>query len=70
MGATSSAPGLQKKRFAAYLDGLATAAGHADRKIPLKNYCTGRCCCQGSAIAWSPGSHVWLPRMYDACISR
>jgi SRSO17 transposase len=41
MSATSSAPGPQEKRFAAYMDGLATAAEHADRKIPLKNYCTG-----------------------------
>ena len=41
MSATSSAPGLQQKRFAAYMDGLAQAAGHADRKAPLKNYCTG-----------------------------
>jgi SRSO17 transposase len=37
----SSAPGPQQKRFAAYLDGLAQAAGHADRIAPLKNYCTG-----------------------------
>jgi SRSO17 transposase len=36
-----SAPGPRQKRFAAYLDGLAKAAGHADRIIPLKNYCTG-----------------------------
>jgi hypothetical protein len=28
-------------RFAAYMDGLAKAAGHADRKIPLRSYCTG-----------------------------
>src|SRR6266851_8506551 len=41
MSATSSAPGPQEKRFAAYMDGLAQAAEHADRKIPLKNYCTG-----------------------------
>lgn len=40
MGA-KSAPGPQQKRFAAYLDGLAEAAGHADRAVPLKNYCTG-----------------------------
>jgi SRSO17 transposase len=33
-------PGPQERRFAAYLDGLAEAAGHADRHIPLKNYCT------------------------------
>jgi len=37
----SSAPGPQQKRFAAYLDGLAQAAGHADRIAPLKAYCTG-----------------------------
>ena len=35
------APGAQQKRLAAYLDGLAQAAGHADRKEPLKAYCTG-----------------------------
>jgi SRSO17 transposase len=36
-----SAPGLQQERLAAYLDGLAQAAGHADRIGPLKSYCTG-----------------------------
>jgi SRSO17 transposase len=42
VGAQSSwAPGPQQERFAAYLDGLARAAGHADRITPLKNYCTG-----------------------------
>ena len=35
------APGPQEKRFAAYMEGLAKAAGHADRHRPLKNYCTG-----------------------------
>jgi SRSO17 transposase len=35
------APGPQEKRFAAYIEGLADAAGHADRHVPLKNYCTG-----------------------------
>jgi len=35
------APGAQQKRLAAYLDSLAQAAGHADRKEPLKAYCTG-----------------------------
>jgi SRSO17 transposase len=38
---TSTAPGPQQKRFAAYLDGLAKAAGHADRSVPLRSYCTG-----------------------------
>ena len=42
MGAqSSSAPGPPQKRFAAYLDGLALAARHADGITPLKNYCTG-----------------------------
>jgi SRSO17 transposase len=31
----------QQKRFAAYLDRLAQAAGHIDRAVPLKNYCKG-----------------------------
>jgi SRSO17 transposase len=41
MGSRLSAPGPQEKRFAAYMDGLANAAGHADRHTPLRNYCTG-----------------------------
>ncbi len=41
MGKKASEPGAQEKRFAAYMKGLAKAAGHADREIPLKNYCTG-----------------------------
>jgi SRSO17 transposase len=36
-----TAPGPQQGRFAAYIERLAEAAGHADRHIPLKNYCTG-----------------------------
>jgi SRSO17 transposase len=36
-----TAPGPQGQRFAAYIEGLAEAAGHADRNVPLKNYCTG-----------------------------
>jgi SRSO17 transposase len=39
--AAASAPGPQEKRLAAYIEGLAQAAGHADRNVPLKNYCTG-----------------------------
>ena len=38
---TKAVPGPQQRRFAAYIEGLAKAAGHADRKVPLKNYCTG-----------------------------
>ena len=41
MSASSSAPGAQQQRFAAYLDSLARAAGHRDRAVPLKSYCTG-----------------------------
>jgi SRSO17 transposase len=41
MSANSVAPGAQQKRFAAYLDRLAQAAGHLDRAVPLKSYCTG-----------------------------
>src|ERR1017187_8246940 len=41
MSASSSAPGAQQQRFAAYLDSLAQAAGHRDRTLPLKSYCTG-----------------------------
>jgi SRSO17 transposase len=36
-----TAPGPQEQRFAVYIEGLAEAAGHADRNVPLKNYCTG-----------------------------
>ena len=36
-----TAPGPQEQRFAAYIEGLAEAAGHADRNVPVKNYCTG-----------------------------
>jgi SRSO17 transposase len=41
MSANSVAPGAQQKRFAAYLDSLAQAAGHEDRVAALKSYCTG-----------------------------
>ena len=41
MGSRLSVPGPQEKRFAAYMQGLANAAGHADRQTPLKNYCMG-----------------------------
>ena len=41
MGSHLSAPGPQERRFAAYIEGLATAAGHEDRQAPLKNYCKG-----------------------------
>lgn len=41
MSANPMAPGAQQKRFAAYMDRLAHAAGHVDRAVPLKSYCTG-----------------------------
>src|SRR5260370_30042560 len=41
MSANFVAPGAQQKRFAAYLDRLAQAAGHLDRTVPLTSYCTG-----------------------------
>jgi SRSO17 transposase len=41
VGSRLSAPGPQEKRFAAYIEGLANAAGHEDRQAPLKNYCKG-----------------------------
>lgn len=41
MGTRLSSPGPQQRRFAAYIEGLANAAGHADRHTPLKSYCTG-----------------------------
>jgi SRSO17 transposase len=41
MGTRLSAPGPQERRFDVYADGLAQAAGHADRHEPLKNYCKG-----------------------------
>src|SRR4030095_3464540 len=41
MGSRLSAPGPQERRFAAYIEGLANAAGHEDRHAPLKSYCKG-----------------------------
>jgi len=41
VGARLSAPGPHEKRFAAYIEGLAIAAGHEDRHTPLKDYCKG-----------------------------
>jgi SRSO17 transposase len=41
MSASSSAPGAQQQRFAAYLESLARAAGRLDRAVPLESYCTG-----------------------------
>ncbi|MBR1165233.1 hypothetical protein JQ569_39545 [Bradyrhizobium elkanii] len=34
------------KRFATYLEGLASVIGHAGRKAPLRDYCVGLIACQ------------------------
>jgi SRSO17 transposase len=39
--ALGSAANPQEKRFRTYMEGLAQAAGHADRVTPIKAYCTG-----------------------------
>ena len=41
MSAKLIAPGTQEDRFAAYTERLAQAAGHLDRREPLKAYCKG-----------------------------
>jgi hypothetical protein len=41
VGSRLSLHGPQQRRFAAYIEGLANAARHADRRTPLNNYCTG-----------------------------
>jgi len=35
------APAAQEKHLTAYLDWLAPAIGHLDRREPLRNYCMG-----------------------------
>ena len=35
------ARGTSERRFAAYVEGLASVIGHADRVGPLRDYCTG-----------------------------
>src|SRR5712671_4329939 len=39
MGLATKADGAD--RFAAYVEGLTSVIGHADRAVPLKDYCTG-----------------------------
>jgi SRSO17 transposase len=41
VGSGLSAPGPQETRFAVDVDGLAKAAGHADRHTRFKSYCKG-----------------------------
>lgn len=41
MSAKTGASGARQQRLTSYLDRLAEAAGHADRAVPLKLYCTG-----------------------------
>jgi SRSO17 transposase len=38
---TSTPPSAQQKRFSAYLEKVSAGVGHADRRAPLQNYCTG-----------------------------
>ena len=39
-------------RFAAYVEGLTSAIGHADREAPLRDYCVGLLATEGRG-AWS-----------------
>lgn len=39
--ARSSSSGDSESRFAAYVEALGVALGHADRVVPLRNYCAG-----------------------------
>ncbi len=41
MSATSETSGARQQRLTDYLDRLSEAAGHADRAVPLRLYCTG-----------------------------
>jgi hypothetical protein len=41
MSAKSGTPGARQQRLTSYLDRLTAAAGHADRTVPLRLYCTG-----------------------------
>ena len=41
MAAQIPAPAPQEKRFTPYMGWLAQAVGHADREVPLRNYCAG-----------------------------
>jgi SRSO17 transposase len=41
MSAKMGTPGARQQRLTSYLDRLTEAAGHADRAVPLKLYCTG-----------------------------
>jgi len=56
-------------RFAAYIEGLANAAGHADRHTPLKNYCKGLLLPE-SAKSVEPMAARLAPNVFVACISR
>jgi SRSO17 transposase len=41
MSAKTGTSGARQQRLTSYLDRLAEAAGHADRAVPLKLFCTG-----------------------------
>ena len=40
MGLSSGARGSES-RFAAYVEAITSALGHADRDVPFRSYCTG-----------------------------
>ena len=41
MSANTGTSGARQQRLTSFLDRLTEAAGHADRAVPLKSYCTG-----------------------------
>jgi SRSO17 transposase len=41
MSVNTGTSGARQQRLTSYLDRLSEAAGHADRAVPLKSYCTG-----------------------------
>jgi SRSO17 transposase len=50
------------------MEGLAQAAGHADRAVPLNSYCLGLLL-PGERKSVEPMPHGWLRTMFSACIS-
>jgi hypothetical protein len=67
--ANETAPGPQEECFAAYIEGLAEVAGHGDRRIPLKNYCTGLLL-PGERKSVEPMVPAWVAPMCGGCIRR
>ena len=61
MSASSSAPGTQQQRFAAYLDSLARAAGHAGSRRTAASPIAPVCYFPVNAKVSSPWPRDWLP---------